>query len=386
MNAGAIREKVRALLPEIAQRAAESEAAYRMPADLAEKLRRTGVFAMAVPKRAGGPEMDIGDILSVIEEIAAADAAAAWNVSIAVQSTSFTGFLPAKTFEAMYREAPDLAFAGGAAPTGKATPVAGGYIVSGRWSWGSGIQHADWIGSGCLVTPEGKAPLAEPSGRPIVRVAIVRAREAALCPDTWRTAGLRGTGSCDYAIEGVFVPEDHTYDLFGGSPNGPEPALFPAFMMAGLHFACIATGAAQGALEDVIDLATGGKRRLFSAAKSADQPVFQFRLGEAEAKIRAARAAYRALARQLWREAANMPRGPALYDDPIAIGCAPLSRSAALLCVDAIETLHHIAGGSAVHDAFPLSRRLRDIHTLTQHIALSDPSVQRHGAALLGRA
>lgn len=384
MNAQAVREKIRALLPEIAERAAEAEAAYRMPADLAEKLRATGAFALAVPKRAGGMELNFENALAIIEDLAAADTAAAWNVSIAVQSTSFTGFLPAQTFEAMYRENPNLAFAGGAAPTGKAVPVDGGYIVTGKWSWGSGIQHSDWIGSGCLITPEGQPPLAEPNGRPIVRVVVARRKDVKLFPESWRTTGLRGTGSCDYAIEGVFVPEDHTYNMFGGAPNGSEPALFPAFMIAGLHFAAIATGAAQGALNDIIDLAAGGKRRLFSS-KSADQPVFQFRLAEAESKIRAARAAYQTLARQIWENAPSLPRGPALYDDPFAISCAPLSRTIALMCVDAIETLHHIAGGTSVHDAFPLSRRLRDVHALTQHIALSDPSVQRHGAMLVGK-
>src|SRR5579871_5857863 len=138
-------DKVRELLPEISARAEEIEQARAVPRDLTEKLRSAGVFRRYVPRSHGGDEMWPDEGLTVIEELARADASLAWVAAVGSEGPSFYAYLPADTYDKIYAGGPDVIHSGVINPTGKAVKVEGGYRFSGRWGFASGSNNADYI-------------------------------------------------------------------------------------------------------------------------------------------------------------------------------------------------------------------------------------------------
>jgi len=325
---------------------------------------------MTVPRSHGGLEVPYPATVDAIAALAAADGATGWTVMICSESPQLLALLPRKSFDRFYAAGPDVIIAGAFAPQGRATPTPGGYRVSGRWGFASGCQHADWIFGNCAIE---RAP------SPTLRCALAPAREWTI-HDTWRTAGLRGTGSHDVEVTDRVVPEDHTFVLFGGVPSLPGPLFEAPLLQASLHIAAVALGIGEGALEDLVEFAGTKKKRLYATTSLPDSPLFQHKLGRAETDLFAARALLRERAEELYARAcagavelAFMPR--------VLQTSAWVAETAARV-VDACYTA---AGGTALYDHSPLQRRLRDIHTLTQHASLQDTVFTNAGAARLGR-
>ncbi len=373
-DAASIRAAVDALAPAIAARAAEIEAARNTPADLVAQLKAAGAFRMAAPKSVGGAELPFPDMLAVLQALAYADASAAWVVLIANEGPGMLASFPEDTMREVYAS-PDAIVVGSNSPTGKAERIEGGYRISGRWPWGSGGAHADWLFCNCMV------PQAE--GPPKQRI-MLAPRAAAVLQDNWRVAGLKGTGSNDFTIEDLFVPDAFSCGGMFTPPRSLFPHALPIFATAAMRFAAVALGIARGALDDVIALARANKRRAIAAHRMAEQPVFQTALGEAETRWRAARAALMAEAQALQDASAALPRGAELGAHPqIAAGNAMgvyIVRAATAI----VDTCYGAAGGSAVWEESTLQRRFRDIHVLTQHIAVADSLLTRQGAILAG--
>jgi alkylation response protein AidB-like acyl-CoA dehydrogenase len=146
-----IRANVTNLLPEIAARASEAEAARRIPADLVEKLRAAGCFRIGVPEAFGGAGASLCQMLELYEDLATADAAAAWIVMIGSPAASYLSRFPEATIRAVYAGGPDVILGAALAPTGRLTPVDGGFRVSGCWQWSSGSPHAGFFLCSCIV-------------------------------------------------------------------------------------------------------------------------------------------------------------------------------------------------------------------------------------------
>src|SRR5579859_7989026 len=197
-------DNVRALLPEIRARAEEMEQARSVPRDLAEKLRTAGVFRRYVPRSHGGDEMWPDEGLTVIEELAAADASVAWVAAVGSEGPSFYAYLPADTYDKIFAAGPDVIHSGVINPTGKAVRDKGGYRFSGRWSFASGSNNADYI---CIhgVLDDGK----QAGGPPATRLGVVPAREVRI-DDVWHVSGLKGTASNDIVASDLFIPDEWT--------------------------------------------------------------------------------------------------------------------------------------------------------------------------------
>ncbi len=138
-------DKVRALLPEICARAEEIEQARAVPRDLAEKLRSAGVFRRYVPRSHGGDEMWPDEGLTVIEELARADASVAWVAAVGSEGPSFYAYLPPEAYDQIFANGPDVIHSGVINATGRAVRDGNGYRFSGRWSFASGSNNADYI-------------------------------------------------------------------------------------------------------------------------------------------------------------------------------------------------------------------------------------------------
>jgi indole-3-acetate monooxygenase len=379
----AIPDRVRALLPEISERSAEFESLRRIPRDVVDKLRAAGCFRMAVPRAFGGAELDLCQRLPIIEMVSTADGSAGWTVAIGNEAPIILSRCAARAFEDLYAKGPDVVLAGGAAATGTADVVAGGYRVSGRWAWASGSLHADFLLGNCVVREDGKSRPGPLPGRPETRAVVVPRSEARVL-DTWRASGLRATGSNDMVIEDAFVPFERTLDFAAGEPCVAGP-LYRAFgLQGGAHLAAVALGIAQGALDDIAALAKSGKQRLWAATTLAEQPLFQHQLGEADMTLRAARRMLYAQAETFLAEVHTLPSGLAMSQHPLSRECRATATWVARAAARVTDAAYNAGGGTSLADSCPLQRRFRDVHALTQHAILAETMLMQHGAALAG--
>jgi alkylation response protein AidB-like acyl-CoA dehydrogenase len=212
-------ERVRALAPVVEKWRDASEQERHVPRPLFEALRGAGVFRMSVAKAVGGAEVDESTTLQVIEELSRQDGAVGWNVMIASNAAVAATYLPAPTLQEVYRGGPDTVIAGALLPKGEAVPVAGGFRLTGRWAFASGCHQAEWMGGTSVVMTNG-TPQLRPDGRPDIRTFFMRVGDCEIL-DTWHTGGLRGTGSHDWQVSDLFVPEAQTFPVRPHRPIKP---------------------------------------------------------------------------------------------------------------------------------------------------------------------
>ena len=288
-------DNVRALLPEITARAEEMEQARAVPRDLAEKLRTAGVFRRYVPRSHGGDEMWPDEGLTVIEELARADASVAWVAAVGSEGPSFYAYLPADTYDKIYAAGPDVIHSGVINPTGKAVRVDGGYRFSGRWSFASGSNNADYICiHGILDGGQGS------------RLGVVPARDVQI-EDVWHVSGLKGTASNDVVASDLFIPDEWT-GTFAELPKIARHPLDQRQLGArfGSEFAAVAIGIAQAALDDITDIARN-KIPATSRSKLAQDPVAQYMTGQLATDLYMARTLLHQVGRD---DQASVPFGP----------------------------------------------------------------------------
>jgi indole-3-acetate monooxygenase len=361
-------DDIQELASEIRARGAEIEMARRMPLDLLESLRSIGVFRMFVPQSHGGLELDLPTGLEVITSLARVEGSAGWIAMIGGVGGIFAPLLPREIYERVYRNGPDVIFAGSIAPVGTAEASAGGWRVNGRWAFASGCQHADWMIGFCRMTDGGTA-LCDEGGQPSVRGAFLPARDWQI-EDTWYAIGLKGTGSHHISLKDALVSAEHLVDLENGQPClcGPLYQALPHLLP--LFHGAFALGVAEGAVDDLLELARSGRQQLRAAVPLQESEIFQFDLGRLIADLKAARAVLAAQAASHWRHAkAGTLRDAALRAEGTQTGIW-----VSTTCRGVAEASFRLAGGSAVYDSSPLQRRLRDLQAAGQHAAVQ----QRH--------
>jgi alkylation response protein AidB-like acyl-CoA dehydrogenase len=196
--------EIESIAPVVAEHAAASEAIGRLDEPTMAALRNTRLLRYWCPRELGGLEADPVTQVIMLEAMARIDASTSWTIGILGGSSGIAGaYLPAATTRRLFADAvPPMA--GTVLPRGTAEPVPGGYRVKGRWPYGSGIYHADWVAAGVIIP-----------GRPLPAGArlVLLSRNQVVVHDNWQVAGLRGSGSSDYSIQDQFVPEEMTFSL-----------------------------------------------------------------------------------------------------------------------------------------------------------------------------
>ncbi|WIV57262.1 acyl-CoA dehydrogenase family protein [Amycolatopsis nalaikhensis] len=369
-TAADILARARALAPVLRDRAEEIERARRLPADVVELLRDTGVFRMGFSRDRGGPELTSAEQTEVIEALAYGDAGAGWCAMIGSDTGLYASFLDPAVAEEMFPSL-DMATAGLLFPNGRAEIVPGGYRLTGRWQFGSGVTHADWVVSGAFLYRDGKPePGADGSPHDSILLMVPKADVEVL--DTWHTTGLAGSGSCDYTITDVFVPAAHTL-TFAEVRGGSGPLAQPEVHMRNMPG--VALGVARAALDHATDAAV--------AAGREDDYRTQTTIAECEGDFAATReGVYGALRRQH-----EVLSAGGTLDDLTARERAalPLSRRHAFRTARSIVTrLYDLVQTTAIYRPSPLDRWLRDTTTMCQHIVAQDRILQTAGAHLLG--
>jgi indole-3-acetate monooxygenase len=361
--------EVETIAPILAEHAPESEKLGRLDDATVEAVRKTRLLRFWCPRELGGEEVDPVIQLEVLEALARIDASAAWVVGILAGVSAFAGaFLPARSAQRIFAKGvPPMA--GLITPRGQAEPVDGGYRVNGRWAFGSGIHHADWVLAAPFVA-------GQPS-REEVRV-VVLSRDQVVIHDNWQAAGLKASGSCDYSIENVFVPEEMTFLLMDAQlgkavTGGATFRLgFPAWVAA-FHMG-IALGIGRRALDEISAQAVA-KGRFFQPSPLATYPQFQFALGRAELELAAARALALQVLSSLWSEV-RAGRVPAPEQQAEArAASAYITELAQHVATVAFQA----AGGGALFDTNLLQRCLRDAYAVGQHFLVSQSSYRALG-------
>ena len=345
--------------------ATDAEAARRLTPATVEALADAGMFTLCLPSAYGGPGISAVDMIDAVATIAKADASAGWCTGIASTTASLASYLsPGVAGEIFSSTA--VPTGGVFAPNGTATADGGGFRVTGRWQWGSGTQHCEWIVGG-MFCDDGTQ-----------RTAFFPA-DAVTFHDTWHASGLRGTGSLDYSVDDVVVGNDHTIVL-GRQPQVDEPiSRFPNFTLLALGIAATSIGNARRALDEVRELA-GSKTPQFSSRTLDRSGHAQLEFARAEVRWRAARSLLRDEVGAAWEHASD--GSPITVDERVAMRLA--AAHAVSECVAVCDTAWTLAGGTAVYDSSVLGRCLRDAHVMTQHIMVAPKLNETLGKHLLG--
>ena len=363
---------VRRLTPTIATRAAEIEKARRVPRDLLDELARTGCFRVLTPNSHGGLGADLPRGMQILESLARADASVAWTVMIGGNSWIDLVGLPRATFDELFALGPQIYFAGVFNPSGSITAVEGGFRVTGRWSFASGCEHADWLFGNNVENSD--------EGVPHLRMAVF-SPDQILIEDTWNVSGLCGTGSHHFHVDNVFVPSNRTLDPLADKPCiDAIIARVPTPSLLSLMIGSVAVGVGTGALDDITELAAK-KTPLLADGTLACNSHFQIELAEADTTLRAARALLYDRAALVWAHAAG--------GSTLSLKERALTRAAAIWATDrateVVTRAYRAGGGSSVYATSPLQRRLRDINALMQHFLIRGGTLKTAGAILAGQ-
>jgi indole-3-acetate monooxygenase len=360
-----------------------------LPNDAVAILRTLGLFWLKTPAELGGTPLPPLEFSDVIEELAYIDVSTAWAAMIGNGCNGIAGgWLPEDGARRIFTAAPDgvrPVIAGQLVPRGTGHPVNGGYLVSGRWGFSSGIVHADWlIGAFRPDDDEPGSPDRDGSeagtgfGRMVV---FLVPKNQAEVIDNWHVAGLQGTGSLDFSVDGIFVPSELTYNA--GIPAVRGGPLFrlgvPAFVSN--EVPPLAIGLARRALDDITELATH-TARFPGGPTVSERAVFHKELGRAETRIRAARAVHREAMARAWDSAV----AGTVPGEEIQLAVTTASVYAVETCTDVVSDLFRYGGGRALVLSNPMQRHLRNVLAARQHLALSEENYEAAGRYLLQSA
>ncbi|HEB90266.1 MAG TPA: acyl-CoA dehydrogenase [Deltaproteobacteria bacterium] len=364
----------RALDGRIRSEADRIENERRLPDALVEALVTAGVFRIAMPAAWGGPEMNPLEQIELMEILAVANPSTAWCVSILSDSGFYAGFLEDPVARKLFPDL-DSRCAGMLAPVGRAEIVPGGFRVTGHWTFGSGSLHATHLTGGCMLLRDGQ-PILEENGLPRWRVMIFEPRDAEIL-DTWYTTGLAGTGSNDYRVENVFVPEEHSFSILD-APKRSEPLYaYHGFFFANVPG--IPLGLARAALDEARHVAETKQGFPSLQPLTADAQV-QADFGEAEATLAAARAFVHDAMGSAWQ---TLERGDPLDLDQrarIGLSLVHAGRSAQRV----VDLACGIAGSTALYKKNPLERLRRDMIAISSHIVHQRKTYGAAASMLLG--
>jgi indole-3-acetate monooxygenase len=367
-----------ALAPEFRARAAEGETNRTMPADLAAKVKKAGLFRLSLPASLGGWEADPITIFEAIEKLSYADGSAGWTTLIGC-SPMLMAWLDPSVAAGLLGGNPDICTTGVFSPLGRAVPNGNGsFTVDGRWPCNSGCPHSEWFVVGLFVM-DGDHPRVVPSGRPDWRFAWVPCVDGEII-DNWHAAGLKGTGSHDVAVHGITVPEELTCSPTFDPPRHGGPLYRLSFWnLISAHIAGFSAGVGRRALGEFV-AAAEAKRRGVSRISVADDPVVQHRFAIVDGDLQAARAFFIEAIGEAWEK---VTRGDpcSLPQRARVMSAAHVLQRAAVAAVDAVLPL---AGASAVYDDNPIQRCSRDLHAASQHIFFSVDVLKDIGQVALG--
>ena len=377
-------ERVAGLEAVIRQGGDEAQQLRRCPSFVIDALIDAGLFRFTIPRELGGEDASVGETIEVLEAISAIDASVGWNVMLGSEINAMAaGGMAKELAEEVYLGDPNVIMCGGGGPGSMPSRAVaqpdGSFRVWGHTTFISGCHNATWC---FMVAPvfDGDE-LRLTNGAPTVKLWMLH-RDQWEILDTWDVAGLRGSGSHDVVTDGGLVPERFAdVDLVTVPPLYDTPVYrIPVPLRLAYNKAAVAIGVARGALDEFALLANA-KTPMLSSTPLRDRPVAQYRMGEGEANLRAARAfLFEAMGQvedELWagREAPSAER-----TQIARLACT----HAANASMHVVDSIHNAAGTSAMRMNSPLERKLRDSHGCATHRWVAHPLYAELGRIFLG--
>jgi indole-3-acetate monooxygenase len=366
---GELRDKllagIRSRRQEFEDAGERSEELRTLPPDAVQTLRGMGAFWLKTPEELGGTPLHPLQFCDVIEEMAYADTSTAWACMIGNGCAGLAAaWLPDAGARRVFPAGQPLpVIAGQPQPRGSGRAVEGGYRVTGRWTFASGILHSSWL-IGAFRTDSHAGQ---------VRVFVLPKDEAEVI-DTWQVAGLQGTGSLDFRVDEVFVPEEQTYEAGAEAVRDGDLFRQELRLFVSNEVPPLCVGMARRALDDMTELASR-TARFAGGATLSERAVFLKELGRAEVKVRAARLVHRDAIESAF-EAARTGNGAA--EGP-RTAVAAASVFAVETCAEVISDLFRYGGGRVLSLSSPMQRHLRNALAARQHVAVTEEQYEVAG-------
>lgn len=370
--------RARALAPLIGGNAEEIERNRRLTEPVVSALIAGGFYRMLLPKSVGGAELPPAYFMEVLEEVAKADASTAWCLGQCGVCAMVAAYLHPAIAHEIFDPHPGILAWGTAA--GEVKAVEGGYRATWRWTFASGCRQASWLGAHVnIIQPDGTKRL-KPDGSPELRTILFPISSATMY-DVWDVVGLKGTGTDNYSVDDLFVPERYSALRDDPAASREPGALYrlTTSMVYGLGFASVALGVARAVLDAAIVVARGKAAPQVKHAMR-DNNVVQGLIGRNEAKLRAARAYLYSSIAEVWRDLSR----PAALTIEHRIALRLASSWALHQSVEVVDSAYHMTGATAIFHANPFERRFRDIHAIAQQIQARDIHYETVGQVLLG--
>lgn len=365
--------------PTLRERSIEIDSMRQLPQDLAEALAADGFYRTLVPPALGGMGLPPAVVAEISEVLAMGNASAAWCTFIGSTSQiMFAALEPPQLAEVL--DNPDVITAGVFAHSGTATAALGpdgtdGYVVSGRWAWASGSHNAAWISGGVQIDDGDAAGRGGDSPRSALGRAFFRPDDIEL-HDDWYTSGLRGSGSSTFEAHSVWLPASRiAYERsILKSSYATEPLYrMPLFGLLALPIGAIALGMARASVDEVIDVAKSkvpqGSRRTLS-----QRPALHSAVAVADTEVRAARGLLYSTIEAAWERAQH-----GLSDLELRRDLRTATTHAMQTSLRVIQSMNAAMGGTAVFEASPLQRHLRDAQTASAHFMVAMPVMELAG-------
>lgn len=341
----------------------------RLPDHLFEQLAELGLFRLLLPTPVGGHGLSALEFMDVVEAAAALDGTIGWLVGNGGGMARAGGYLPEESAREIFDD--PLAFVvSSTGALGRAVRVPGGYSVTGRWPFGSGSPHGTWFAPICGVE-DGEAATGE-------LIFVYAPRTDVLIHDNWQVSGLCATGSVDFELEEVFVPEGFAH-AFQPEPTQPGTLYrLPTRSIFSWTVATVPLGIAAGAIDDFASRGRTAKRSS-EGVPFAERELIQSQLGQIQARTAASRAYLRhTMSALLEGTEAGTDLDPARID--FLLACTFASQSA----LWAIDLVTEMAGAAAILRSSPLERRERDARAAAKHVAMSPAAYVTGGMLRLG--
>ncbi|MBV9828846.1 MAG: acyl-CoA dehydrogenase [Alphaproteobacteria bacterium] len=374
-------ERAEALVPVLRERASRTEELRRVPDETISDLHRAGLFRILQPKRVGGSELPFRSIVELVSIIGRGCASTGWVLANLAAHHWLLGMWHKEAQDEIWGQSPDNLIGSALIfPRGRATKVDGGYRLTGRWPFSSGVDAASWNMVGAIVQDE-------ESGTSAPRIFLLPKSDYQVI-DTWQVIGLAGTGSKDVVAEDVFVPAYRSVasTRIAGGPNpgsAVNPAVLyqlPAISLFAFCIAGVSLGIAQGAIEHFSEN-TRTRLSNYTGRNLADFNTLQVHLAEAAAIADAARAV-------MLMDCDEATRVVAAGQVPTLEQRARYRRDgayAATMCTKAVDVLFTATGGGAIYARNPLQRAFRDVHAANAHYVLNwDINGAMYGRVALG--
>lgn len=373
-------ERAQALVPALRERARETEALRHIPQATMQDVEAAGLFRAFVPQRFGGYGIDFRYGPQITRTLARGCLSTAWVVSFLTQHNWQLALFPEPVQQQLWADRPWMFAPAHVIPGGKATPTDGGYRLSGKWAWSSGVMHSDWFFAAAVVPGDGPAP--------DVRYLVVPMSAVAI-EDNWEVAGLAGTGSNTIVADDVFVPDPMwvTFaDLLGGTAPGLETNdgylwRVPMVLVLGFNSIIAAAVGTAEAAHEVFVADTQSKQIAYGGGAARTSSATRMRIGQAQLEITTVRTL---LDTCVGRIDERTRSGPPLTEferlELLAQGAHIIHMSRRI-----VDTICEGAGSSFNFLSHPLQRMRRDLNVLATHgIVNADRHAEIYGRVLLG--